>query len=203
MKIDRLALGLVITFALSAAACASDPNRNVKSAEANLTSEQQKANAEEARLNERQAQEQVAAQQQQQQQSADKRVELQSKQLEERAEATADTTKNLADADKDLATAHAEMQKERTATEADARARVTKADAKAWEARNKSAKVPANKRAKFNVNVNAYNTKKAEVQTLLSTMTRASDNEWNNAKVLLEKNLDELDGFARRLDEDM
>ncbi|MBX3214200.1 MAG: hypothetical protein KF850_19355 [Labilithrix sp.] len=199
MKLERIAL--VTALALSAAACAADRNKEIKNAEATLTSEQQEARENQERLNQRQAEEQAAAQQKPM--STEERAELQTKQIEERAETTAEGEKGIADADKDVTGAHADMTNERSKVETDAKERLTKANAKAVEAKNKSAKVPANKRAKFNAEMNTFNTKKAEVQNRISNLSRSSNEEWKDAKAKLDKSLDDLEAAVDRLDDDM
>lgn len=195
MNVDRIALvGL-----LALAACAADPSREVKSAEATLTSERQQARTEEAKLRDKHVQQQIDAQQTPL--TTSQRTELVAKQIEERAETKAEGQKNVAEAEKDVIAARAEMQNERAATESDARARLTKAEAKAWEARNKTGRVPENKRSKFNSDVNAFSDKKTEVNQRLVDLGRASNEEWRAAKGNLMKALEELEAYARRLDD--
>src|SRR5688572_19926170 len=99
MKLERLAL--VAVLALSAVACAADRNKQLKTAEANLTSAQLEAREDESRLYEKHAREQVSAQREPM--GPEDRAELQAKQIAERAETTAEGQKEIADADKELA----------------------------------------------------------------------------------------------------
>ena len=197
MNAQRLALATV--FALSAAACA-DRAKQVNTAETNLTREQQQAREDQARLDQEQAREQANAQQKPM--TTDERAELQTKQIDEQAETRAEGQEDVAGAKEDLQKAMAGLASERTKLEADAKERLVKADAKVIEAKNKSAKVPANKRAKFNAALTTFNTKKADVVTSLSKLGQASDADWDPAKTKLNKNLDALEKAAERLDDE-
>jgi hypothetical protein len=202
MNAHRLALvPALAVFLLAASGCASDKNREVKHAEANLKSEEQEASTDQARLDQKHAQE--VAEAQLKPTTADDRAELQGKQQEERAEVKAEGQREIADADKDVADARTAMQNEKTTTLADAKERFNKADAKAWQAKNKSARLAMNRRAKFNADWNAVASKKSEVQNRLGALSTVSKDEWKDAKAKLEKSLDELEWMVRRLDEDL
>jgi DNA repair exonuclease SbcCD ATPase subunit len=190
MKLERLAL--VTTLALSAAACAADRSKEVKSAETNLTSAQMKAKEDEARLKQKQAQEQAKEQ-----------AELQAKQLSERAETREEGEKRIAEAKQDVATAHAGMQSDRESTEANARSRLEKADARFTAAKKQIANEPAKKRGKLDSDMNIYNSKKAEVDKQLKDLSRVPDDKWQDAKAKLDKSLDELERFADRIHSDL
>jgi hypothetical protein len=203
MTFDRFALVSALTLALAAstAACASDRNKEVRSAEANLTSEQQKAREDQAALDRKQTHEQAVAQQKPM--TSEERVELRSDQLQDRAELNAENKKDIAEADKDVTNAHADMQKERTTVETDAKARFNKADAKAWEAKTKSGKVPAAKKPRWSADWTTYSAKKSEVQNRLGALSNASNEQWKDSKAKLEKSLDDLEASVQRLNDDL
>ncbi len=197
----RLGYAAAAVLTLTTVACASDRNRDVKSAEANLAAEQQEARDEEARLQEKQAREQAEAQQKPM--STEDRLELQTKQQEEKAETTADGAKEIAGADKNVTAAYANMQNERATFEADARARLTKAEARANELKNQSAKVPAVKKAKWTAEWNTFTSKKTEVQNRLTSLSKTTNDEWKDARDKLAKSLDDLDAVVGRLEGQM
>jgi hypothetical protein len=203
MTFDRFALVSALTLALAAsqAACASDRSKEVKSAEANLTSEQQQAREDQAALDYRQAQEQAAAQQKPM--TTEQRAELRSDQLQDRSELNAENKNDVAEADKDVTNAHAAMQKERTTVETDAKARFNKADAKAWEAKTKSGKLPAAKKPRWSADWTTYTAKKSEVQNRLGALSSASNEQWKESKAKLEKSLDDLEAAVQRLNDDL
>lgn len=201
MKLERLAV--VAALALSATACAADRNKDLKHAETNLTSEQQRARSEAERLEQKQAQERAEAQAM----SPEQRAELEARQLEEHAETKAEGMKGVAEAQKDVTSARAELEAERTKVEAEAKERLTKAEAKATEAKSKLAaktkidKLSAEKQAKYDAAMNTFDAKKSEVQSYISDLSRSSDAEWKDAKAKIDKSLDDLEAAADRLDD--
>jgi hypothetical protein len=200
MKLERLAVATTV-LALGVGACAANRSKEVKHAEANLTSAQVDARNEEARLNQKQAQEQASAQRKAM--SPGKRAELQTKQLEQRAETKAKGEKEIAKAQEEATTAHAEMQAERATVEADAKERLAKADARIVEAKSKSAKLSGGKRAQYDAEINTFNAKKIEAQDRLSNLSRAPDEEWSRAKGKLDKTLDDLEAALKRAEKDL
>ncbi len=200
MKLERpvhstFAALSIATLVLGAAGCAADRHKEVKSAEAGLTSAQIEAENEQARLKEKQAREQTEARS-----STDEaRAALAAKQIEERAETTAEGTKNIAEAEKDLTSAHAEMREERVSTEADVKARLQKADAKFLEAHDKSADLTGKQRVRYDDNVHLYALKRAEAASKISQLLKAPDDGWKAAKEEADKTLDALERFADRI----
>lgn len=197
MKLGQLTL--FTTLALSAAACASDRSKQVKAAETELTSAQEQAKRDEARLKEKQAKEQAQAQQD----TVGERARLQAKQREERMETKQESTEQLAEAREDVGVAHAAMQRERATTEADARDRLQKADTRATNAKTRSSSVAASHRAKFDEAVKLYDTKKAEVEKDIENLKRAPDEKWQEAKKRVDNGLDALERFASRIHDSM
>jgi hypothetical protein len=51
--------------------------------------------------------------------------------------------------------------------------------------------------------VNTFSSKRTEVQNHLSNLTRATNEEWKDAKTKLDKSLDDLEATVRRLDDNM
>jgi hypothetical protein len=202
MKLDRLAVATVlVALAGASAACASDPNKEVKTAEANVMSAQHEAKDEEARLAQKQAEEQQAAVQEQK--PAEERAELQTKQTEEQIEVRAEGAKEVAEADWELARAQANMQKQRTVFETIAKSRLTKADAQAWDVKNKSGHVPANRRSKFNAAWSSFTAKKSEVQNRLGSLPKVTSPEYAPATQKLERALNDLDASVQALYDNM
>jgi hypothetical protein len=207
MKLERLAFltrgTLLMALAGALAACAADRSKDVRSAEANLTSEQQQARYEESKLDQKQAQQQAQAQQDPSMTPND-RAELQQKQVEERADQKEDNAKNISEAEKDVTKANAEMQNDRAKTDAEIKSKIQKAEARFWEAKNKSAKIAGDGKARtrFNDKVNLYKSKKADVDGKVANMMRASVKEWNDAKNQAYKATEELENLADRLHDD-
>lgn len=199
MKVQRLALFTVL--ALGAVACAADRNKDVKSAEADLSSEQAKARQEQADLDWKHAQEQAKAQQSPM--TTGDRAELRSEQIDERAEMNSEQTKDIATKDQDVTKAHAAMQAERSGFEADAKERFNKLAAKADESKTKSAKLNATKQNKFNSDWNMYKSQKAEVQKRMSMLGSSSNEEWAGAKENMNTALDNLEAAVKKLDDDL
>jgi hypothetical protein len=197
MKLERLALGAVL--ALSLGACAADRNKEIKSAETNLTDAKMDIRNDESRLYEKQAREQIEAQRKSM--TPAERADLQAKQTEERAETTAEGQKKIADADQELADAHAAMLNERTKVEADARERLTKAEARVNAVNTTSAQIPAKKRAQYNSEMNTYKAKKAEVQEQITNLAGTPNDKWDEEKTKLEKNLDALEAVTDRIED--
>jgi hypothetical protein len=195
----RLAVLSIATLVLGAAGCAADRNKEVKSAETELTSAQIEAQNEQARLRAKQAREQSQARNM----SDDARAALEAKQIEERAEATEEGTKKIAEAEKDVTTAHAGMREERISTEAEAKARMQKADAKFLEAHDKSANLSGKRRARYDDNVHLYAQKRAEAESKISQLLKSSDDAWKTAKEEVDKTLDALERFADRIVNDI
>ena len=200
MKPERFALAATL-LALGAAACAADRSKDVTQAETSLTSAQMDARRDEVRLNQKQVAEQTEAQQKAL--SPTKRVELDAKQIEERAESKATSTKAIAEAQEKAAKAHASLDAERTKAEADAKERLTKADARLIEAISKRGKLSGGKRAQFDAEVNTFESKRVEIRDRLSNLTRAADDEWNQAKSKLEQSLDDLEAALNRAEKDL
>ncbi len=128
----------------------------------------------------------------------------QAKHADERAEekqngGESDTARN----EREGKTARAELQNERALVEADARERLGKASAKAASAQNQSSKVIPARRGRFNTDMTAFNGKKSEVQSRIASLSATAPDQWRNAKVALEKSLEDLENAAARLDFNM
>lgn len=195
MKLDRLAL--VTVFALGAAACGHDRSQEVKSAQTDLSSAQQEALNEQSRLHQQQAHAQH------QPMSAEQRAELERHQAEERAETIAEGRRNVAEAHEDLSKAQASLEAERAKTEADAKERLRKAEAKVMEAQNKSGRLSTAKRTKLASDLSAFNGKKAEVESRLSSLSQSTEHDFKDAKAKLDKSLDDLESVADRVEGDL
>jgi len=183
-----------IAVALALVACAADRNKDIQSAQANLTSERAEARYEQERLDRKEAAERAAA-------GPD--PELDRAHAEERADARAEANEDIAAAQEDVAKADAAMRAERVKVEGEARSRLAKADARAWEAKNKSAKIRPEKRAKFDTTFVSYERQKLDVQLAITNLPRATNAEWQDVKGRLDKQLDALEAAANRLHDDL
>src|SRR5688572_9543031 len=199
MKLDRIVCLAVVSLA---AACASNPHRDVRDAEQQAAQERATAQAEQARLDRQHAEEQARAQQQADMTAA-QRAELSSEQQQDQANTREEGQKNIAEADEDTSKAKANMESDRKQTEADAKSRFTKAQAKAKEYRTKSEKLKGDKKAKFGAEWNTYAAKKIEVEKRFEEVTRSTDAEWKDGKEKLEKSLSDLEAIVDRLDKDL
>ncbi len=200
MKLERPTLLITIAaLALGAAGCAADRNKEVKSAEAELTNAKVEAQKEKARLADEQAKEKARSRMV----TAEDRASLAAKQAAERADAEEEGTKEIAEAEVDVITAQAGMREERISTAAEAKARLQKADARFLEAHDKSANIVGKKRAKYDDNVHLYAQKRAEAESKIAALGRVSDDGWKAAKEEADKILDSLERFADRLNDDL
>lgn len=195
----RACLLTVATLALGVSGCAADRHKEVKRAETTLTSARQEAQQDAVRLRDKQIREQAEAQKM----TTAERAELTAKQIEERADTTAESTKKIAEAEKDVVAARAAMREERIATEADAKARLRKADARFLEAHGKSAALSGKERTRYDDNVHLYAVKRAEAEQKISELTRAPDEGFARAKDEVDDTLDELERFADRINDDL
>jgi hypothetical protein len=181
---------------LGLAACAADRNRDIKRAETERTNEQAEARYEEERLARQQAAERAAVPP-----ASEERMQLDREQAEERAKTTTEANEEIAKADQDVAKAHTDMRADRTKFETDAKARVTKADAKARAGKQKIAKAGPDKRVLLKTNADLYDKQKKDVETAIGNLSRASNDDWQDAKARLEKQLDALEATADKLQE--
>jgi len=92
---------------------------------------------------------------------------------------------------------------ERNMLQTMARERISRAEARAWEARNKLARVAGDRRYRFNRNVNTYHAKKSEVEGRIAGLLGAANTDWRGATERLERSLQELELSAERLNWDM
>lgn len=200
MKLERLAVATAALI-LGVTACAADRGKQVKQAEADLTSAQAEAAEAQARLDEKQARE--AAEAQQRGIGPEEQAELVTEQVEEQAETKAKGAKEVAEAKERAAGAQAGMTTERTKVEADAKERLTKAEARVAEAKTKSGKLTGGKRAQYDAEMRTFDLKKDEVRQQLDKLGRVTDEEWKDAKTKLDKSLDHLEAAVKRLEKDL
>ena len=191
MQLERMAVVVAILSTLALAGCAADRSRDARSADMVQAERGVSTEADEA-LTQKEA---VPI--------AEQRNERAANQAEAAVGTREGNAKEVGEADKEAAKVRAAMQSERTLTEADARARFQKAEARAAEAKNKSAKIPDGRRAKFNTLYTSFATKKQEVQTSVANLPRSSNEEWNAMRNRVEKSLEDLANLADRLHEDM
>ncbi len=177
-------------------ACEKNPNTEVKSAEAELTSEQRKAQQEDAMLRQKQADEQAA----QAAASRDEQAELRRRQESDRAETSAEGRMATSDATKDVTHAHEKMDADRRDFAAKANERLQKLDAKAKELKTKSAKLTAAKKTEFNGNLTRFNTERDTVNAKINALGNVSNESWESAKKDVENKLDALENTVDKMD---
>ncbi len=182
-------------------ACASTPSSEIKSADAELTSSQQKARDDQAKLDQEHAHERASATNQ----GADRndRAELAQKQQSERAETRADGQVAVSDAQKDVAGANEGMAQDRRDFDAKTKARFTKLDAKAKELKTKSARLDAKKKSDFNANLAQYETERGAANTKASKLSAATKNEWETSKKDVEAALDHMEATLDKAAKDL
>jgi hypothetical protein len=174
---------IAVTGALSIvfiAACASDPGKKVSSAEADLSSDQQKAQSDER----------------------DKKAESTSKQESEHAEAASDKNSATTGAKKDVAVAQAALAQDRRDFDAKVKERLAKIDAKAKELKTKSAKLTGKKAADFKTHDSTFTTQRGDTTTKIASLDGTSNDAWAGAKTDVEQKLDYLDSAVAAMEKD-
>lgn len=167
--------------ALLAVACASDPNKQVASAETQVTqSEIEGSNKQdETTIKNREAQ-----------------AATDREKRDNRTETNASDQKNSLDARTKLAEAKVKLAKEREAYSIDANARFSKAEAKANEAKVKGAKLTGKKAAEFKTAWSKYNTYHDDAATRLRLLGGSSDDAWPSDKDSTESVLSGMEKAA-------
>jgi hypothetical protein len=178
--------GLLLVLAVG---CASDPNKQVQSAETNLTSEQQKAQTDQLSLDQKQADERAKNGEQ----GPPKQAELDRKQETKQAETKAGAATNVSDAKKDLVEARANMAQERRDYDAKVQERLDKADAKEKELNVKSKKLDPKKTTAYSSNHTRFAQVRSDVATKARALKATNDDGWSTGKSDLEKDLDAME----------
>jgi hypothetical protein len=180
MNLNRIA-GLCIVTVVGIAGCASDPGKKVNTAENDLTSEQQKAHADEQ----------------------DKNAEATRKQETKHAESASDKNTATSDAKRDVSVAHADLAQDRRDFDAKTKERLAKIDAKAKELSTKSAKLTAKKASDYKGNQTTFTTLRSEANTSITSLESSSNDGWSAAKKDVEKKLDNLESALDRMGKDL
>lgn len=180
MNFHRIAVTCALSIS-SIAACASDPGKKVNSAEADLTSEQQKAHSDER----------------------DKKAESTSKQESEHAEATSDKNSATTGAKKDVAIARADLAQDRRDFDAKIKERLAKIDAKAKELKTKSAKLTGKKAADFKTHDTTFNSQRSDTGAKIASLEGTSNDGWTSAKTDVEQKLDYLEQAVAAMEKDL
>jgi hypothetical protein len=178
------------------AACEKNPNAEVKSAQAELTSEQRKAQQDDADLRQKQANERA----ERQNIGRDDQAELRRKQESERAETTAEGQVATSDAQRDVTHAREKMAQDRRDFGTKSSERLVKIDSKAKEMKTKSAKLAANKKQEFNTNYARYMNERDAVSAKINGLSTVSDDDWMNTKKDVENKLDALENNLDKMD---
>jgi hypothetical protein len=198
MKLGAL---VVTSLILTLSGCAHDRNNEVKSAEADLRSDQQKADNEQAALNQKHAEEQAKADQKSF--NRDDRAELAKKQRQENAEARSGNQQDLSADQKDLTKAYASMDQDRRDFDTKSRERLAKLDAKAYELKDKSGKLTAAKKTNFTATWNQYSAERGDTNAKIDKLPQVSNDDWKVSKAKVEKNLDQLEATVDKLGRDL
>lgn len=180
MNLNRMAMTGILSV-LGVAGCAADPGTKVTSAEAALTSEQQKARSEEQSKNAEATRKQEAA----------------------HAEAAAAKTLATSEARKDVSAAQADLAQDRRDFDAKTTERLAKADAKAKELKTKSTKLTGKKAADFKGHFATFNTLRGEATSKVSNLGTSANSEWSAAKTDLERRLDGLESTLDSMAKDL
>jgi hypothetical protein len=178
------------------AACEKNPNAEVKSAQAELTSEQQKAQQDDAQLRQKQANERA----ENQNASSEEQAELRRKQTSERAETTAEGQVATSDAQRDVTHAKEKMAQDRRDFGTKSSERLVKLDSRAQEMKTKSAKLAANKKQEFNTNYARYLNERDAVSAKINGLSTVIDDSWQPTKTDVEKKLDALENTLDKMD---
>lgn len=92
---------------------------------------------------------------------------------------------------------------ERKAADQDAHDRLARATARVANAQNQLSRVPAHRRGKYNTDLVTFGTKKADVQSRISSIYSYGSDEWNRMRVELDRALDELERAAGVVEGDL
>lgn len=179
MNLNRIVIACTLTV-VGIAGCASDPSKKVNAAEAELTSEQQKARSEEQ----------------------DKNAEATRKHETDHAEAAADKSLATSDAKKDVSNARADLAQDRRDFDAKTKERLAKIDAKVKELKTKSTKLTAKKATDFKAHYTNFTTQRVEANAKVSSLSTSANGDWSAAKTDVEKKLDNLETTLDSMEKD-
>ena len=166
---------------LFALACASDPNKEVKTAENQVTQSEIEGSNKHAETTTENRETQAAA-------DREKR--------DNRVNTTSDGQKSSLDARASLADAKIKLAKDREAYNIDATARFDKADAKAKEAKVKGAKLTGKKGADFKAAWAKYTTYHDDADGRIKRLRSAGDDSWTSDKDSTESVLSNMEKAA-------
>ncbi len=173
-----LALSLV-----AAGGCASDPNKKVESAENQVNqSEMETANKDNAQHAE----------------NRDKQAETTSGIRQDTAGGAKDSKLKEVDANAKLEAAKVEMKRDREAYGVKAKTRFDQADARATEAKVKSAKLTGKKKTEFQASLKGYMTARDEATNKVQALPQVADASWTDEKTKTDT---ALDTFEKSVDQ--
>lgn len=198
MKFNRLLI-VSSAVALASIACAKDPNTEVKSSRAELTSEQQKAQHDQSELSQKQASERASNPPR----TSDDAAEMNAKHAEERAETRADGQRDVSGAKKDVTHAHENMDTDRRDFDTKSKERLTKLDARAQEMKSKSAKLDAKKKNEFNTYYTRFTSERSATTKKIQNLSAVSNDGWDSAKKDVEASLDQMEKSLDKLEKDL
>ncbi len=179
MNLHRISIASILSvFAI--AGCASDPSKKVSAAEAELTSDHQKALTKEK----------------------DENAETTRNAETARAETKADKTLATSDATKDVHHAHVDLAQDRHDFDVKAKERLAKADAKVRELKTKSAKLKGAKASSFNTHYATFTTLRDETSSKVNGLGASGNAEWSSAKAECEKKLDNVEATVASMESD-
>lgn len=180
MNFNRIALACTISV-IGIAGCASDPGKKANTAEAELTSEEQRAKTAER----------------------DKNAEATSNHEAKHAEASADKNIATSEAKKDVSDARADLAQDRRDFETKAKERLAKIDAKAKELKTKSSKLTGKKATDFKAHYASFTTQRGEATNKVTGLASSTNESWSPTKTDLEKKLDNLDASLDAMEKDL
>ncbi len=163
---------------LALAACASDPNKDVKAAHEEKQNDQRSYQVTQAELNREQTTEQAKTNRQQ---------------ADQRTGTFTDHQQELSGDNQKIAEANAKMMEDRRSVAAKAQERINKADVAANEHFTKARTLAPTKKVYFDGAWTNY-TKRRDAAMSKSSLTNDATNEgWAQAKVEIDRSLDDLD----------
>lgn len=198
MNLVRLSLAAVVASAL-AVGCANDPNKKVESAEADLASERERANAEQAELSRKQMEERADNSNA----GWEERAEMDRRHESDQAETTADSQQNISGARNDVVAARSDMAQDRRDFDSTVQERLSKADAKAKELKTKSVKLDGKKSVEFNANLKHFSQARNEAEAKARSLKESDGASWSSVKSDVEKRLDLMESTLDKMGKDL
>ncbi len=174
----RILMTLATVSSLGLAACASDPNKEIKEAHEEKSADQREYQVTQAEVN--------------RDQSTDQN-KLDKKQVDQRVDKAADHQKELTNDNQKIVEANTKMAEDRRNASSKATERLNKADISANEYLAKAKSLSAPKKASFDGAWTGYTKARDNAQAKAKLTNDATNEGWAQAKVDIDRSLDDLD----------